>query len=182
LNNIAGLNNKFILVLYFSTLVLSPITSLAFNEKKLCLFHAQHYQLGTSNRFYINAEKTLAIRKTRKIDVLNTSEYTYLSAGGIAHFSRGKVYLGLSTNLQLGAAKFRHFWPTVRYTYLLNESEAPHRVCIGLSYLPFKNCGINYSYTLNNNNHKVYNIEHQFGLVFNLRHKKLICLEKRDKN
>lgn len=156
---------------------LSPCLAQKINPKRTCLFTAWHAGVGKSNNTYLNIEKSLAIRRVRKINAFNKSEYSYLSAGLVGHLNSAKLYYGATTQLQAGFAKLKHFWPTASYTYLFNESANPHRINIGLSYLPFKNCGIAYAYTINNKEHTTYNLKHHFGISVNLKHNKIKCFE-----
>jgi len=148
----------------------------AANEKRLCFYHGQHYEAGKSNKVYLNAEKTFSLRNVRKVNLMNTSEFTYLGLGGIAHLNSQTSVFGLTSSLQIGLAKTRHIWPTLRYTYLLNDPTSPHRLTVGLAYLPFKNCGIAYGFTFNSSQHSVFKLQHQFGVSINLKTKKLGCL------
>lgn len=145
------------------------------NEKRLCFYHGQHYEIGASNKVFLNAEKTVSLRESRKVNIMNTSEYTYLGLGMIAHLNNDKSVFGLTSSLQIGFAKTRHIWPTLRYTYLLNDRTSPHRLTVGLAYLPFKNCGIAYGFTFNSSQHSVFKLQHQFGVSINLKTKKIGC-------
>ncbi len=151
------------------------------NPKRLCFYKAQHYEIGFRNSLFLSAEKSLAFRKSRKLNLLNQSEYTYLSGGIIGHIRNANFYLGPTVNLQLGIAKTWHLWPTVRYTYLVNVPSHPNRISVGLSWLPLKNCGLNYSYTLNNKQHQNFAIAHQIGISINIKHRTLDCVEKNKK-
>jgi hypothetical protein len=149
------------------------------NPKKVCLFTAWHAGLGISNNLYVNVEKSLAIRKIRKVNAFNKSEFTYLSLGLIGHLNKNptKFIFGPTAQLQAGFAKYKHFWPTARYTYLVNETTNPHRFAIGMSYLPLKNCGIHYEFSFPNKPGQNIYLRHQFGIAVNIKTKKIWCEE-----
>lgn len=165
---------KRLLLIYF---LLAFNLIFAGNEKRLCFYHGQHYEIGASNKVFLNAEKTFSLRNVRKVNLMNKSEFTYLGLGAIAHLNSQKSVFGLTSSLQLGFAKTRHIWPTLRYTYLLNESTSPHRLTVGIAYLPFKNCGIAYGFTFNSSQHGVFKLQHQFGVSINLKTKKIGCID-----
>lgn len=148
------------------------------NAKQTCYYHAWHTEVGSGNALYFSLEKSLAIRKSRKVNLLNKSEFTYLGLGFIGHSNtpQNKFYFGPTMQLQAGFAKLKLFWPTLRYSALIN-SKQPHRVAIGASYLPFKNCGIHYDFTIPNNAQSKFNLRHSFGISINLKVKKIGCKE-----
>lgn len=151
------------------------------NGKRLCFYHGQHYEVGASNKVYLNAEKTFSLRNVRKVNVMNKSEFTYLGFGGIAHLNKQNSVFGLTSSLQIGLAKTRHIWPTLRYTYLINDRQSPHRLTVGLAYLPFKNCGVTYGFTFNSSQHSFFKLQHQFGVSINLKTKKIGCFGEQKK-
>ncbi len=157
-------------------LIINAISNNAFagNEKRLCLYKGQYYSIGSSNKLYLEAAFSLAARESRKVNIANKSEFTFISLGAIAHINANSVHLGPTLQIQSGFLKFKHLWPTAKYTYLINTNHA-NRIAIGLSYLPLRNCGINYNYTLFNKQHTDFRISHSIGIVFNLRTKKVAC-------